>query len=75
MSPLLRVALATLLASLLGGFAAEARVLRVEVERRERVLEGRAFGDRGAYELLEGRVHFGFDPADPANARIADIAL
>lgn len=28
-----------------------------------------------AYELVEGRVRFGFDPAHPANARVTDLAL
>ena len=27
------------------------------------------------YELIEGRVRFGFDPASPANARISDLGL
>ncbi len=38
---------------------ASARVLRLEVERRAAILDGRAFGDRGGFELIEGRVYFG----------------
>jgi Alpha/beta hydrolase domain len=52
-----------------------ARVLRIEIEKRVPILEGRAWGTRGGYELIEGRVHFGFDPANEANSRIADLGL
>jgi hypothetical protein len=52
---------------------AEARVLRVEIDRRVEVLGGRSFGDRGAYELIEGRIYFAVDPSVPANDRIVDL--
>ena len=55
--------------------SASARVLRIEIERRAPILEGRPFGDRGGYELIEGRVDFGFDPASAANQRITDLHL
>ena len=55
--------------------AALARVLSLDVTRREPLLEGKAFGDRGAYELIEGRIHFGFDPESEANARVSDLGL
>jgi hypothetical protein len=54
---------------------ASARVLRVELERRVPLLDGKPFGERGGYELLEGRVYFGFDPNSDANARVSDIEL
>jgi hypothetical protein len=57
------------------GATATAEVIRVVVERRERVLDGRAFGDAGAYELLSGRIQFAFDPDNRANARIVDLHL
>jgi hypothetical protein len=50
-----------------------AEVVRVVVDRRELVLEGRTWGDRGAYEKLVGRIFFEFDPANPANAAIVDL--
>ena len=34
---------------------------------------GAAFGDAGAYELLEGRIHFAVDPANARNQIIADL--
>jgi hypothetical protein len=53
----------------------QARVLRVEIERRVPILAGQPFGEAGAYELIEGQVHFGFDPQNAANARVSDIGL
>jgi len=61
---------------LIGIFAvsvADAEVLRVEVDRRVEVLGGQSFGPHGAYELVEGRVYFAFDPDNPANDRIVDL--
>jgi hypothetical protein len=72
--PLRSLLLATLLTLLPAG-SAEARVLRVEVDSQAVVLEGRSFGDYGAYEVLHGRIVFGFDPAHPMNDRIVDLAL
>ena len=58
-------------------FSAElsARVVRVVIEARQDVLGGRSWGDVGAYERITGRVYFEFDPNDPINARIVDLAL
>ena len=50
-----------------------AEVVRVVVDRRTDVLEGRAFGTVGAYEKLVGRIFFVFDPSNPMNARIVDL--
>lgn len=61
---------------LIGLFAvsvADARVLRVEIDRRVEVLGGQSFEPHGAYELIEGRIYFAFDPDDPANDRIVDL--
>jgi hypothetical protein len=54
---------------------AEARVVRLRVERREAVLEGRPYGAAGPYEKLVGKAEFALDPADPANAAIVDLKL
>ncbi|HKK28419.1 MAG TPA: alpha/beta hydrolase domain-containing protein [Gemmatimonadota bacterium] len=77
-SRLLRLALAALLP--LGGALAAApdaaaKVVRVVVASRDTVLGGRRFGESGAYEKITGRVYFAFDPSNPADARIADLAL
>ncbi len=50
-----------------------AEVLRVVVDERVDVLDGRTFGGVGVYEKIIGRVFFVFDPANPMNARIVDL--
>ena len=55
---------------------AEARVVRIEIERLESpTFEGRSFGDVGPYEKLVGRVFGEVDPEAPENAVITDIEL
>ena len=71
----LLVALGLALLSLTAAHPASAAVRRLTVESRGDVLGGRAFGTAGAYEKLSGVVEFALDPADPANARIVDLAL
>jgi hypothetical protein len=51
-----------------------AEVVRVVIDERADVLDGRAFGGVGAYEKIIGRVYFVFDPDNPMNARIVDLA-
>lgn len=60
---------------LLAATTAGAVVLSVEIARRVPVLEGKGFGEAGAYELIEGEIRFGFDPQSEANARVTDIRL
>ena len=47
----------------------------IEIQRREVVLDGRAFGTVGAYEKISGVLHFAFDPRHPVHRIIADIEL
>lgn len=54
---------------------ASAGIVRVEVKEHVPFADGVSFGRSGTYELVEGRLHFEADPKDPANARIADLAL
>ena len=54
---------------------AEARVVRLRIERREVVLNGRAFGAAGPYGKLVGKVDFGLDPTNPRNDIIVDLKL
>jgi hypothetical protein len=63
-----------LLALLLTVLPLHARVLRVEVASRTNVLDGKAFGDAGAYERITGRVYFSLPVANPHNARIVDLS-
>ena len=50
-------------------------VVRLEVQRREPVLNGTAFGDAGPYEKIAGVLHFAVDSALPVHEPIADIGL
>ena len=52
-----------------------ADVTRLEIARREVVLQGRAFGAAGPYEKLVGTVHFALDPSAPRNQHIVDLGL
>src|SRR2546425_10145472 len=54
---------------------AEARVVRLRIERREAVLGGRPFGAAGPYEKLIGKVDFALDPELPRNDGIVDLKL
>jgi hypothetical protein len=58
-----------------GPTSAAAEVVRIEVERREDVLGGRAFGAIGPYEKIVGKIYFAFDPENPMNAGIVDLTL
>ena len=51
-----------------------ARVVRVEIATRADVLNGKEFGDAGAYERIAGRVYFSIAVANPHNLRIVDLA-
>ncbi len=54
---------------------ASARVVRVEIDSRRDVLDGRDFGDVGPYEMIEGRIFFAFDPDNEFNSRVVDLDL
>lgn len=60
----------------LTGPLAEARIVKIEIARRESpALDGRSFGAVGTYEKLRGKAYGEVDPADPQNALITDIQL
>ncbi|HVW67446.1 MAG TPA: alpha/beta hydrolase domain-containing protein, partial [Steroidobacteraceae bacterium] len=50
-----------------------ARVTRVEVDSRTDVLQGKSFGDAGAYERLTGQIFLSVRPDNPHDARIVDL--
>ena len=50
-----------------------AKVVRVEIASRADVLNGKAFGDVGAYERITGRVYFSLPVANPHNRGIVDL--
>lgn len=45
------------------------------LSRRGAYADGATFGEVGAYEQIEGVLHYSVDPHDPANARIVDLQL
>ncbi|MEM9178026.1 MAG: hypothetical protein AAGC67_22735, partial [Myxococcota bacterium] len=74
----LRIAIVLLAAIVLSAAPAPARVVGLEITRRVPILAPEAFrdaqGEAIPYELIEGRVHYAFDPAAPANAAVTDLA-
>ncbi len=71
---LVRVA-ALALAAFSFAIPASAHVVRVEVESREAVADGVAWGLAGPYERIKGTIYFAVDPTNPANRIITDIDL
>jgi hypothetical protein len=55
------------------GSPAEARVTQIQINSRELLAGGIAFGSVGAYEKIRGTIFFEVDPADPRNAAVFDI--
>src|SRR6185503_1840097 len=74
-APPMKRSLIAAIAILLVPSLADARLVRLRIERREVVLNGRAFGAAGPYEKLVGKADFGLDPSLPANGIIVDLKL
>jgi hypothetical protein len=53
--------------------AADARVTKIEIARREPFAAGISFGSVGAYEKVVGRFHGELDPKNPLDAVIVDL--
>jgi hypothetical protein len=53
----------------------QAGITRIEIESREELAGGRAFGAAGSYVRLRGVAHGELDPEDARNAGIADLEL
>ena len=63
-------------AMLLGVFmvgTVQAEVERFEIKSREPFAGGKAFGPAGAYQKIEGIVHFTLNPQAPQNQNIVDL--
>lgn len=48
-------------------------VTRLEIRARGPYAERREFGEAGAYERIDGTIHFVADPTHPANGQIVDL--
>src|SRR5438552_1831551 len=51
----------------------EAKLVKLEIAKREVVADGAAFGSAGPYEKLTGRAYFEVDPALERNKPVFDI--
>jgi len=71
MKPILAAILAAVVATLTP--SADARLVRLDIAKREIVAAGQSFGAAGPYEKLTGTAHFEADPADERNARVFDL--
>jgi hypothetical protein len=69
------IAIAAIILALTASSASQARVIRIVIDERKPVADGRSFGQVGAYEYIRGRIFGEVDPKDPHNAIIQDIAL
>ena len=63
----------SLLFILLSLTSVNARVVRVELTSRVDLLNGKLFGEAGAYERIAGRVYFAVSVSNPHNRRIVDL--
>src|SRR4051812_34417855 len=61
------------LALIAATIGADARVVRIEINKQEPFAAGQAFGSAGAYEKVLGRFHGELDPNNPLNAVIVDL--
>ena len=50
-------------------------VTKLEILNRSSFANGESFGDVGAYEQLDGIVHFALDPLNERNTAITDLEL
>ena len=50
-------------------------VTHLEIQSRSVVLDGKAFGESGAYEKIAGTIRFEADPKHPLHRQITDIRL
>jgi len=68
-----RCALLLFLLNALTTLPLDARVVRLEIASRTDILNGKAFGDAGAYERITGRVYFSLRVDNPHNLGIVDL--
>ena len=67
------VVVAVLLGALAAPPPADARVVRIEVDRTTPYAGGKEFGDAGPFERVDGTVYMEVDPEDPLNAVIVNL--
>ena len=50
-------------------------VTKLDINSRQPLAQGQAFGDVGSYEQIDGKIHFAVDPNHPSNQLITDLKL
>lgn len=50
-------------------------ITKMDIKSQRPFADGQVFGDVGAYEQLDGTLHFAIDPNNSANETIADLGL
>ena len=65
----------TLVCALALAAPSRAELRRVEIVKRADVLNGKPFGEAGAYEKIHGKAFFAIDPKLPGNRMVKDIDL
>jgi Alpha/beta hydrolase domain/Tetratricopeptide repeat len=75
--PITTATIAMLCAIVLLAFVdnASAKVVRLQIESRERIVGEKFNPAVGAYERITGTIHLEVDPRDEANSRVADLLL
>ncbi len=73
MQPTRALSAILLAAVVLVAFDADAKLVKLEIAKREVVADGMAFGDAGPYEKLTGRAWFEVDPALERNKSVFDL--
>jgi hypothetical protein len=65
--------LTAILLVLIASSPSAAEVVRIDVQSRADVADGKSFGSTGPYQKLAGRIYFEVDPSNDANKIITDI--
>ena len=73
--PISRLHSFAVLCALVLATPARAELKRVEIVKRADVLNGKSFGEAGAYEKIHGKAFFAIDPKLPGNRMVKDIDL
>ncbi len=73
MRPLVRLTNLLFLLAVFAVVPLQARVERIEILSRSDVLEGKPFGEAGAYEKVIGKAHFAVRPESAPNKLVVDL--
>lgn len=72
---MIRITAHVLMVLCTGLSVARGALVRIDVMEKSEVLNGRSFGNTGAYERIKGTARFTVDPKSPHNQGIVDVRL